>query len=1315
MALPRTILVSIYLGLTDELVICPLKHPSQYSGFSLPSKLGCSGLAWHPNDHTKLAIARRNRCELLLWDVNECRLSTNTSLGGYVRVINSLDWSPVHPFLIATTSTDQFRAICVWDLRDMSRPVRAIESLFTLYYELNEVENLDHYIFNNQPKGIAFNARQQGPKFDHSNVPEQYISVQADHVRDFDWSPQNVNQMVTVNECSEMRLWDIENPSYPLKKVRFHEIKLKKVIYTPSGDHIIILPEQSHWSVHGISVWSSANLTQSHDLFQVIESHDNSNTNNSGITVNKTSTNGMQICQPRSTDSYILDMNWLICSSSNLPFSSSTMTDDHELTTNFILDNEMSTTNQNLEYCPKKNVHLLTWSMDNILRVYPIHFKSISLHDNEPLLNQANKQTRIIKEKSEDLLDDKLSTNFNPKTNQSKKFGNAPTSSLNKPKYKLEEMDLINRTAKLILFYCRRNHHHHYSLCSVTNTFRRRRHSSVMNNEGLDSLLLPSTTDLISQMEFSEHSNFWKAHHRNLSSTTDTEHTISNQTSNSNSAVSVDNEESTHLTNDPSNHSTFDNSHELENSTNNNTRNCEMPLAGSIILSIEFPDNYPLNGAIPEFHVLDCSPPLPPEVLDELRNVLYSTASELVSTSRGCVEPCIRNAVITLQTYPTLNNQIESNSKKLNLTNLSTTNYDMFNINMDKLNKPIIDTTASMKQKCHYTIGIPFPRTSGVHFTTNGLIVTFGLPESLSFIRNSLKLTSSDVNCQVELTNTTTNNNSNDIKKDWTPQSFSEYQKFIHRFSSTNREYNNDMKRSFQNCIGNIIDSFARFEVDCKEQQRQKHQPHEKQKCIHEVVDKNRLSFKMNTELNRNSINSTADDTEVKNSFESSHVTEQKWLNSISTTHPNSPDVQNPNEMFFSHFSMIYPSTIQIYDMSPLIWDRHLMYDYSLNTENLQQMCIHNLHAVYNTHRKDLIRFWQYALVMSISLGHTDHSHQVHQPLASQLIGRPLFDTWIRHFLRIHDVQSLAMLVLVLQSLNRINELKFDTFDGSNISLNKLENTTTSLSSVNNFLETYSLCHMNESEKTINLLGCNTVASSSLEQQASFTLDNSDETQSEFSLVFGQSNENMNGCPIEQLPPKELSINSICAYQSRFVHPKDLFSFDHYIYVYASIIYSLHEYILHARLLRSWSYNIRANSLSHVWPYVQTNALILLSCPDMRCSSNLVPKHSNGSLKSSQCTHCQWEVNLENHQSTTGPQKPQRLLICTVCRNSCKGLVLVCPLCSHGGHVHHVSTWFNSVGRNNLPRQCPFINWFLTIDTPVWVMLPGVYVAILDN
>ncbi|KAH8851487.1 WD repeat-containing protein 59 [Schistosoma japonicum] len=1192
----------------NELVISPLKHPSQYSAFSLPSKLGCSGLAWHPNDHTKLAIARSNKCELLLWDANECRLSTNTSLGGYVRVINSLDWSPVHPFLLATTSADQFRAICVWDLRDMSRPVRAIESLSSPV-----IVKWNRFLSGKFATCHSSGVRTWDLRI---SVPEQYISVQTDHIRDFDWSPQNVNQLVTISEYSEMRLWDIENPSYPLKKVRLHEIKLKKVIYTPSGDHIIILPEQCHWPVHGISVWSTINLTQSHDLLQVAKSH----SSNNDITTNKTSTiensisnnnesgnnndnsgnNGnisdQRICSPGCTDSYILDMSWLIYPSSNLS-SASTTTDEHELASDLQLDNETSAANHNLDYCLKKNVHLLTWSVDQTLRAYPIHFKSASLHDSEPIVNQSNKQTRIIKEKSNELTNDKLSTNVNPKINQSKKIGYVPSSSLNKPKvtdsqprgeeygqrtsvskpclsvsksgmntdskssnqedsafqflaqelsllshragqYKLEEMDLINRTAKLILFYCRRNHHHHYSLCSVTNTCGRPRPNAVMNNEGLDSLLLPSTTDLISQMEFSEHPNSWKVHRRN-SLSIDTDQTSLNRVNISNSTAICDNKVNVPLTKHPSSHSfnvLIDSSHEIDKFTAIDNR---MPLAGSIILSIEFPDNYPLNGALPEFHVLDCSPPLPPEVLDELKSVLYSTASELVCASRGCVEPCIRNAVITLQTYPTLNKQAGNDITNLKLPSLSNRNYDGFGVKINKFTKPTnTDTIAPIKRKCKLSMGIPFPKTSGAHFTTSGLIVTFGLPESLSYIRKSFKSTSIDDKCQIDLKNNaspTTTNNDNDYTKDWTPQSFNGYQTFIHQFSSTNREYNNDMRKSFQYCIGNIIDSFARLEADCNEHKRQCLNPNHTTELIGSPFESNLESRQNSVDSTTNNNSDGSNNTEIKDSYESNGVSEPKWIDSMSTLCLKYVDSKNSYEMFASHFNMIYPSTVQIYDLSPLIWDRYLMYNYSLNTDNLQRMCIHNLHVVYNVHRKDLIRFWQYAVVLSISLSHTENSHQVYQPLASQLIGRPLFDIWIRHFLRIHDVQSLAMLALVLQKLNQINEFKFDTLDDSNISLDKLDNTITSLLSANNFLETFSLCQMNDSEKTTNLLGCNAVANSSLEQQVSFTLDNSDETQSEFSLVFGQSNENMNSCLTEQLLTKELPINSICAYQSRLV------------------------------------------------------------------------------------------------------------------------------------------------------------------------------------
>lgn len=55
-----------------------------------------------------------------------------------MRPITSFDWSPSHPYLLATSSADQFRAICVWDVRDLTRPARAIESLCRCFISIGK-------------------------------------------------------------------------------------------------------------------------------------------------------------------------------------------------------------------------------------------------------------------------------------------------------------------------------------------------------------------------------------------------------------------------------------------------------------------------------------------------------------------------------------------------------------------------------------------------------------------------------------------------------------------------------------------------------------------------------------------------------------------------------------------------------------------------------------------------------------------------------------------------------------------------------------------------------------------------------------------------------------------------------------------------------------------------------------------------------------------------------------------------------------------------------------------------------------------------
>ncbi|KAL3307661.1 hypothetical protein Ciccas_013819 [Cichlidogyrus casuarinus] len=80
-------------------------------------------------------------------------------------------------------------------------------------------------------------------------------------------------------------------------------------------------------------------------------------------------------------------------------------------------------------------------------------------------------------------------------------------------------------------------------------------------------------------------------------------------------------------------------------------------------------------------------------------------------------------------------------------------------------------------------------------------------------------------------------------------------------------------------------------------------------------------------------------------------------------------------------------------------------------------MAKHNLDLISSTkqQRKDLIQFWQYCLVLSqiqpndLAFPSRDLPYSLHIQAGIQL--------WMRHFLRIHDIQSVAMFSLFLLGL----------------------------------------------------------------------------------------------------------------------------------------------------------------------------------------------------------------------------------------------------------------------------------------------------------
>uniref|UniRef100_A0A914PV81 GATOR complex protein MIO zinc-ribbon like domain-containing protein n=2 Tax=Panagrolaimus davidi TaxID=227884 RepID=A0A914PV81_9BILA len=58
------------------------------------------------------------------------------------------------------------------------------------------------------------------------------------------------------------------------------------------------------------------------------------------------------------------------------------------------------------------------------------------------------------------------------------------------------------------------------------------------------------------------------------------------------------------------------------------------------------------------------------------------------------------------------------------------------------------------------------------------------------------------------------------------------------------------------------------------------------------------------------------------------------------------------------------------------------------------------------------------------------------------------------------------------------------------------------------------------------------------------------------------------------------------------------------------------------------------------------------------------------------CSQCQQVFDSEDENGDICEKCKQELIICVICDFPCSGLILTCPLCSHGGHLEHMKKWF---------------------------------------
>ncbi|XP_077982263.1 GATOR2 complex protein WDR59-like [Glandiceps talaboti] len=120
-----------------------------------------------------------------------------------------------------------------------------------------------------------------------------------------------------------------------------------------------------------------------------------------------------------------------------------------------------------------------------------------------------------------------------------------------------------------------------------------------------------------------------------------------------------------------------------------------------------FPANYP-NGAIPAFHFIKPTS-VDSKTKSKLLKVLLDTSRQHVTRNRTCLEPCIRQLVMSLDMFTT-EEYIQDSSQT------------PYNLQTVQQQVPVIPTTTYGSYQDH---NIPFPRTSGARFCSVGKLICF--------------------------------------------------------------------------------------------------------------------------------------------------------------------------------------------------------------------------------------------------------------------------------------------------------------------------------------------------------------------------------------------------------------------------------------------------------------------------------------------------------------------------------------------------------------------------------------------------------------
>ncbi|VDD83280.1 unnamed protein product [Mesocestoides corti] len=765
-----------------------------------------------------------------------------------------------------------------------------------------------------------------------ASTPERHLSMQSSKVLSMAWSPARAGEFAVSTKDGSLRVWNVDDFDNPLLAANYKKVPMFRLRYTPKGTGIVSLPQRSRWTNSGLILWRADTLTP----MRLIPS----------LNKDDEVALGYQSGSPISEDSCVLGFGW--CRAEFPAFHGTTFEFEPKENSRSLRRSSGSI----LYLCPilyltAKPENIISWSRDHHLRVHTLPAAFLHADDSQKSTqspphhlssDQASKGPNSISPASAALVTasatdspTKTTSSGELRTQQTKansstfQFVTQELSLLSSAmgQYKVEKVDLDGPdcTVKIVLYYCRRDHYHHRTICGFDSagegTVSRHRSDSLPLAD-LDALFQSTTT------------------------------TGSPNAKPSNDVVEGPERDFGAL-----------------------------PNAGTVILTTHFSPAYPSPNCPPSFEFSASYPVIHESVLGHILEDIRHTAESTVSTSRGCLEPCIRKVFKHLN-YPTFplfpyERVSECRQRKDGADRtwfmpipqalwLTHTSYlflylEKIEKNEDSLassdpnvsvtqDHPDVQRTVGADYPPSRDVFVPLPRTSGVSISPSGLMVTFGLHQSL------IEIVQASTPVPLGLTRM--------------PRSFHEYLQLTEGKEHLFRKSADDQLAKTQIRPSRFCDQHCN--IQC---------PLPRSRSAEILVARN---------------------------TDHAAAVQESSLNVSGASLKSFDSAGNPIRQ--RHFSGKTPTLSR--KVRGLVLD---IFD-------PVAMCSHNLEAVCSSGRSDLVQFWSMvASLAGMKLRQPPFPGML-PPYASQSMGRSFFNVWVSHFLALGDVQSLILMGFVMAAID---------------------------------------------------------------------------------------------------------------------------------------------------------------------------------------------------------------------------------------------------------------------------------------------------------